>query len=660
MVCWLISWGAGAAAQTESLPPNVPAVAVATAPVVDGALDDPCWQEATRIEGFWREQVDAPELERTEAWLCRDGAAAYVAFRCHDSRPSQIRAGQRKRQGDIHLDDSVGILLDVEDKGTSFYEFSVTPAGTQNDEVPGGTSEKIEWRGDWRAAARTEEGGWTAEMAIPFSILRYPADQQAFRFLLTRRLARERDDSVWPASWARRQDGSQCARWTELTLPKRPFSYLLMPYLLSVASEEEGEDEKWLTGGLDAKGTFPNGVVALATYQPDFRNIEDVVESIDFTFVERRLQEYRPFFQEGSSYSPPNTLFYSRRVKEFDWGAKAFGAVGNRQFSLLDAWRSGGENHLAWSYQHLFGTTGQVGLSGVDRAVPGDPDNSARGVGTYWSRTFTGGDRWLSGDWYHSRTEGDGGDGSAIAVGAGMHRNQGLGWSAQYESIESDFRVDDGYVPETGVRETSLRLSYDRSYDEGALQDQMVSASYRTGTSPDGDRRNFYGAWSPSLRNGWGAWIEGSLGERDGFDFNSAFIGPSWNAKDAYHKGDIGYEWGERYGQPSRYWRFNQAFRPTQRWSAEIKASGLYAASLDDDGNVQPPTWLRQLVVTTTFDISKERTISARLVRQGGNTNMYAAYRQRVRTGMDLLVIVGDPNAQEWVSRVAVKAIWCF
>jgi len=400
--------------------------------------------------------------------------------------------------------------------------------------------------------------------------------------------------------------------------------------------------------------------VALATYQPDFRNIEDVVESIDFTFVERRLPEYRPFFREGDSYSPPQELFYSRRVKEFDWGAKTFGTVGSHRFSLLDAWRSGGENHLAWSYQRLFGTEGHLGVSGVDRAVPGEPDNAAYGVGTYWSQTFTGGDRWVSGDWYHSRTEGNGGDGSATEVGVGMNRTQGLGWSARYESVDSDFRADDGYVPETGVRQTSVRLSYDRSYDEGALQDQWVMASFSRGTSPGSDRRNMYVAWSPRLRNGWGAWIEGNMGERDGFDVKSVFIGPGWNKNDPYHEGEIGYEWGERYGRPSRYWRFNQAFRPTQRWSAEIRASGLYGAGIDADGNMLPPKWVRQLVLTTTYDISKERAVSARLVRQGGETNMYAAYRQRVRTGMDLLVIVGDPNAEEWVSRVAVKAIWCF
>lgn len=64
-------------------------------------------------------------------------------------------------------------------------------------------------------------------------------------------------------------------------------------------------------------------------------------------------------------------------------------------------------------------------------------------------------------------------------------------------------------------------------------------------------------------------------------------------------------------------------------------------------------------MLTTTYDVTEEKTISARLVRADSDTNVYAAYRQRVRKGMDLLVVVGEPNADKSVSRLAVKAIWC-
>ncbi len=90
-----------------------------------------------------------------------------------------------------------------------------------------------------------------------------------------------------------------------------------------------------------------------------------------------------------------------------------------------------------------------------------------------------------------------------------------------------------------------------------------------------------------------------------------------------------------------------------------IALERVYQASLDEEGAVLPSEWFRQSVVTTTYDITDEKTISARLVRSGSNTNAYAAYRQRTRKGMDILILAGDPNAPEWVSRIAVKLIWC-
>ena len=353
-------------------------------------------------------------------------------------------------------------------------------------------------------------------------------------------------------------------------------------------------------------------------------------------------------------------LFYSRRVEEVDWGAKAFGTVGSHRFSVLDASQSGGENHLAWNYEHLFGTEGSLRFSGVDRRVPGDPDNRACGVGTHWQQTGTKGGRWIGGDWYRSRTEGEAGDDTAMEMGFGTWVKQGFDWSVHHSRTGADFQADDGYVPETGVERSWADLWYGRSYDEGPLLDQWMLLSASMGKSLEGDRRELWFAWSPTWRNGWHAWVEVTEAERDGFDVKRRFIGPDWNSDDIYHKGHVGYEWGEQYGHPYRYWRFKQAFRPTRRWSGQVRISQVYVASLDDEGNVLPPERSRQFVLTTTYDVSDETAISARIVREGGNTNMYAAYRRRVREGMDLLVVLGDPNAEEWVNRLVVKGVWCF
>ena len=132
-----------------------------------------------------------------------------------------------------------------------------------------------------------------------------------------------------------------------------------------------------------------------------------------------------------------------------------------------------------------------------------------------------------------------------------------------------------------------------------------------------------------------------------------------WNQRDMYRQGGIGYTWGERYGQPYRYQGLSQGFRPGERWSAALSLERSYSPELDDAGNVIPPELSRQLVLTTSYDLSEEKTLSARLVRRASDTNFYVAYRQRVRKGMDLLMVAGDPNADKWVSRLAAKAMWC-
>ena len=653
----LLSFGWGQAA-AEDGPPALPAVAVSAAPTIDGLLDDPCWGEATHTEGFWRERVDAPEHERTEAWLCYDSRAIYVAFRCHDSSPSEIRCAQKKRQGNLGRDDQVQFWLDVENNGQHFYCFRVTPAGTQWDEVPGGTSEKIEWRGDWRAAAAIDEGGWTAEMEIPFSILRYPDHQDCFRFDLARVLAREADRSLWPACFAKVFDMDNCARWTGIETPPVPFRYVIMPYALSVASENEADREP-LTGGLDLKGTLPNGLVALATYHPDFRNLEDVVETIDFTYTERWLPEYRPFFQEGSGYLPGSRVFYSRRLRELDWGLKLFGTVGSERFGILDAYRRGGGNHLAWNYSHAFGTQASMGIGGSDRRVPGDPLNRLLTVNGSRSWAFEGGDHYLWANSTWSRTEGEGGDDREVRYGLGTDRRQGWSWRYSHSILGPDFVSYDGYVPEPGVRWTNTGVSYQRSYDNSSVLSRTYYLHYNFGHSQAGGRHQVWMEHSAEWRNGLTYWIGGDRNTRDGYDSDDFYMGTGWNSNDVYHAGGADFMIGKRLGEDYRLVRFNQAFRPNRRWATEASIERAVAASWDDEGNVLPPEGFTQMVWTTAYDISPERTLSGRLVRSGDDTNLYFAYRQRVREGMDLLVVVGDPNAPEWVSRLAVKAMWC-
>ncbi|HIE27229.1 TPA: hypothetical protein EYP66_08080 [Candidatus Poribacteria bacterium] len=151
----------------------IPAVFFSAPPVIDGELDDSCWEEAPSVNDFYDTSKGVPATESTTAWIAYDGENIYVAFKCVDSRPEIISRQERKRGGDIWSDDFVGVDFDSYHSHGDISWFDVTARGTQKENIAGGTGTKIEWIGDWQAAAKLQPDGWTAEMAIPFSLLKY-------------------------------------------------------------------------------------------------------------------------------------------------------------------------------------------------------------------------------------------------------------------------------------------------------------------------------------------------------------------------------------------------------------------------------------------------------------------------------------------------------
>ncbi len=80
---------------------------------------------------------------------------------------------------------------------------------------------------------------------------------------------------------------------------------------------------------------------------------------------------------------------------------------------------------------------------------------------------------------------------------------------------------------------------------------------------------------------------------------------------------------------------------------------GTLVGSPESDGR-----WF-QGVLTTSYDLTSERSIGARAIVRGDGVTGYAAYRQVVRRGLDIYVLVGDPRSDRtgFSSRVMVKLI---
>jgi hypothetical protein len=207
-----------------------------------------------------------------------------------------------------------------------------------------------------------------------------------------------------------------------------------------------------------------------------------------------------------------------------------------------------------------------------------------------------------------------------------------------------------------------LDLEGNASYDQGSLQRRHWHVGYSLGQSEDGRRRSFGADQNLDWRNGLNMWLGFGVGVRDGFNDTGYGLGGHWRRNDRYRRGEWNLNWGDHLGYHDQYQSLAQAFRITDRWYGEIRLERAHSAELDeeDEDIIIPPETRRQLVLTHSYDLSDERTVSGRMVMRDGNTNFYLAYRQRVRKGTDLLIVVGDPNADEWVSRLAVKAMWCY
>src|SRR5688572_1947041 len=145
---------------------------------VDGVLDDAIWQAALRlqltIETYPREN-QTPDVETT-AYLVENGDQLLIAFDARDPDPASIRAYLRDRDSAFN-DDFVGVVLDTFNDQRRAFEFFVNPFGVQMDLINDDVSrnESSSWNAIWDSAGQVNERGFTVEIAIPFSQLRFPS-----------------------------------------------------------------------------------------------------------------------------------------------------------------------------------------------------------------------------------------------------------------------------------------------------------------------------------------------------------------------------------------------------------------------------------------------------------------------------------------------------
>jgi len=306
-------------------------------PLIDGKLDEEIWINAVRSGDFVQLQPHegiAPAFQ-TEFAVVYDDNNLYVAIWAYDPSPDSI-SKRLTRRDDVD-GDLVGIDFDSYHDHRTAFGFWVSASGVKMDRIVtgDGNTEDMSWDPNWDVKTAIIDEGWTAEMKIPFSQLRFEkASQEGWGLNLLRSIFRKDEVSIWqriPKGSSGLVSFYGNMSGLEGITPKKQLD--VTPYVLGSAERfEKIEGNPFRTGksfnytaGVDAKIGITNNITLDLSINPDFGQVEADPSQVNLTAYETFYEEKRPFFIEGRSIlSMPlmigdgdlanENLFYTRRI----------------------------------------------------------------------------------------------------------------------------------------------------------------------------------------------------------------------------------------------------------------------------------------------------------------------------------------------------------
>jgi hypothetical protein len=323
-------------ADTVSTPKiKVDAIRLAESITVDGILSESVWQNGYGISQFT--QRDPHEgmqpTQKTIVHIAYDDEAIYIGARMFDTAPDSIIARLGRRDAQL-TSDMFGFFVDpYYDRRSGFY-FSINAAGTMYDGVLFNDEwDDDSWDGVWEGKVTIDDKGWTAEMRIPYSQLRFQKkDSYVWGINFRRDIARnnERDYLVFTP-----KNGSGfVSRFADLVGIENispPRRIEVLPYVTTKAEYTQhlpgnpfNDGSKYLPGaGADLKVGIGSNLTLDATVNPDFGQVEVDPAVVNLGDVETFFSEKRPFFIEGA------TIFNfgqggSRSNWGFNWASPQF------------------------------------------------------------------------------------------------------------------------------------------------------------------------------------------------------------------------------------------------------------------------------------------------------------------------------------------------
>ncbi|PKP22980.1 MAG: hypothetical protein CVU05_01380 [Bacteroidetes bacterium HGW-Bacteroidetes-21] len=297
------------------------ATRVETAPVLDGKLNDACWDNATPASDFIQYGPYNGSLpsQKTFARFVYDDIALYVGIMLYDDHPDSIFKELGKRDGLETLNaDLVSVDLLPYNDGLNAYEFKMSASGVVSDTKYSPLGQYPAWDAIWECKVSIVDSGWIAEVRIPFAALRFPdAPEQIWGMNMWRSVKRNGQWSTW--NFVNKSQNNVFADYGILRGIrdiKQGVRLSVYPYISGYTEKFPGNDKIDYTanGGMDLKYGLSESFTLDATMIPDFGQVQSDDKVLNLTPFEIKYNEKRQFFVEGTEMFSKCGLFYSRRI----------------------------------------------------------------------------------------------------------------------------------------------------------------------------------------------------------------------------------------------------------------------------------------------------------------------------------------------------------
>jgi hypothetical protein len=486
--------GAARAASPQPGPPIT--IERAKGPIaMTGDLSSPGWQGLAPITQWYETNVGdnvEPQVKNT-AYLTYDDQYFYAGFVFEDPHPHGVRAPIGDHDNVNSSTDYAGVIIDSHNDGKTAQMFLANPAGVQYDALTNdATGEDNSPDFYWDSMGKITPTGWTLEIRIPFSSLRYSSEANpTWGILLYRNYPRDHRYQFFSARLPRDVNCFICNSSKMGGLSNLPHGSHLVVAPFTTASQTsepknglgtplEAGDLKSRLGG-DLKWSPASSLAIDATVKPDFSQIEsDAAQIVANERFALFYPEKRPFFLEGVDLlSTPFQAVYTRTITAPEDGLRATGKIGSTAYTALATRDQGGglvilpgpfessaalqefksdvevvrlRRDVGPSFVSLLATGREIeggghnGVFGPDFVWRPKPSDQITGQGL-WSDSKTPNRPDLAGEWDGRRLS------DYAARLAWAHNTQHPDWYMHYQDIGPDFRADEGFIPQVGYRE---------------------------------------------------------------------------------------------------------------------------------------------------------------------------------------------------------------